>query len=349
MPQQPLHRAWWVVAAAVLLTGALIAGWASLNSESDPVDPPTETDEPTTSAERTPPPPEPEPPVAVTDRSPLTLPQEVRLAEGEFYLREGRTYVVIFELSTVKPESAPGIGMYLGVTFSCGQQDGVGMGSIGGTENLLPGEPVTYRNQLVLRPQADGVHECSVLANAPYDDVAAKGTTAQISAEWEATEVRGDAFEVDSEEQLPAVVADDEQASPLVLDLPGGDLESRSLEVLTTLHVTTCTGAPGSREAGRIWCTTSDIDEIGSTIEVTVSADIVREDDTVCRALRSTTESVEIDKWRHHDVIPISLASPIPDALCGDRVRITASIDNSGPASLVVHEKNTSLVAVAEE
>lgn len=112
-------------------------------------------------------PPAPVPPVSVVDEVSLTLPEELRAAHGSFYLESGLSYLASFEVSTVKPKEEPGLAMYLGVTFSCAGADGGTSEWIGGTENLLVDEPVTYRNQLLLEPQQSEVVSCSVRANAP--------------------------------------------------------------------------------------------------------------------------------------------------------------------------------------
>lgn len=191
----------------------------------------------------------------MVDREPLTLPQTFRFAQGEFYLQAGSTYLVSFDLSTVKPEEAPGAGMYLEVSFSCTTEDGRGVGSIGGTENLLPAEPVSYVNHLLVEPQADGVHSCSVRVNAPYDDVAAAGTTIDLTAHCWVTEIDGSAHQAVAEEHLPQTITPGRPEVAIQQEIPADELAATSLEVLSSLQVTTCTGINGSTENGRTWCT----------------------------------------------------------------------------------------------
>lgn len=200
-------------------------------------------------------PPVPRPPFSVVDREPLTLPQTFRFSQGEFYLQTGSTYLVSFDLSTLKSEAAPGIGMYLEVSFSCTTEDGRGVGSIGGTENLLPAEPVSYVNHLLIEPQADGVRSCSVRVNAPYDHVAAAGTTIDLTAHWWVTEIDGGAHQAIPEEHLPRNVTPGQPEVAIGQVIPSDELEAASLTLLSSLHVTTCTGiaapprmaAPGAR------------------------------------------------------------------------------------------------------
>lgn len=52
--------------------------------------------------------------------------------------------------------------------------------------------------------------------------------------------------------------------------VPVGELSDRRLEVLSSVHATTCTGITGSREAGRTWCASSDLDEDGSDFDIEV-------------------------------------------------------------------------------
>lgn len=179
-------------------------------------------------------PPVPRPPFSVVDREPLTLPQTFRFSQGEFYLQTGSTYLVSFDLSTVKPEDAPGVGMYLGVSFSCTTEEGRGVGSIGGTENLLPAEPVSYANHLLIEPQADGVQTCSMRVNAPYDDVAAAGTTIELTTHWRVTEIDGSAHQAAAEERLPQTITPGRPEVAMQQVIPSDQLEATSLKVLST-------------------------------------------------------------------------------------------------------------------
>lgn len=342
-----LRRRWCIGGGAVLVILVLVVTWLVI-SGTDRADQPRPTAapaEPTTSAASTPPP-APEPPYKVVDDEPLTLPEEKRFAQQDFYLRGGDTYLATFDLTTVKPAAAPGVGMYLGISFSCAEEGGRGVGSIGGTENLLPGEPVTYANTIVLRPAEDGVYRCSVLANAPYDDVAAKGTTVQLDATWSVREAAGDVVETDTTGQLPTTVTPGAPTAVLREDIAAEDLERGAVEVRSSLHVTTCTGVNGSREDGRVWCGPDDIEEAGNDFDLTVRADVLGADGTVCGPLEASSQSIHLDKWRHHHLIPQTMPVQIPADLCGDTVRISVVIENTGPASLVIHESNTSLITV---
>lgn len=285
---------------------------------------------------------EPAPPFSVVDRTPLTLPEEVRFGTGVFALEGGRVYVVRFDLTTVKPESEPGIGMYLNVSFSCQEHGGRGVGSIGGTENLVPGDPVTYANQLLLRPARDGVYRCGVLASAPNDKVAAKGATVQLDSQWRVSEVDGAAVQADTARTLPQTLDSDATASPLQEQVPIDG--AAHLETMFTMHVTTCTGVNGSREDGRAWCSGPVIDERGNSMAVQVRTELLDENGTACAVLEETTQQVTIDKWVHHDLVPLHARLDLPAAPCGTTARTTVSIHNFGPAAVVLHESNTSLI-----
>lgn len=288
----------------------------------------------------------PEPPYSVTDSASLTLPQEVRIAHGTFFLSEGTDYLVQFDLATLKPENAPGIGMYLGVTFSCSPAGGGPGGVIGGTENLLPGVPVTYTNQFLLTPQRSGEYTCSLLANAPYDDVAAAGTTIELEASWGVAPVTARARETPSAQRLPLTVADGSREVAFSQMLTSSGFVGDQLRILTSLHLTTCTGANGSREDGRTWCGAKDIDESGNTFIAETRVDVIGSDGAVCGTLDVEKQEVEIDKWRHHQLLHLDRKVTVPSDLCGSRLRVSVVIDNQGPASIVVHEQNSSLVTV---
>lgn len=350
---QPSRRQWWILGAVLLLTLMLVVVMATRAVVTRPGEPTAEPETPSTTEPRVFPT-APEPPFSVVDREPLTLPQSFRYAQGTFHLDAGSTYLVSFDLTTVKPEDAPGVGMYLGVSFSCtalGEdgEDDRGVGSIGGTENLLPGEPTSYVNHLVLTPQAGGLHSCSVLVNAPYDDVAAKGTTVELDVTWHVTELDGSAFQADVEQQLPMAIVPNAPATVVQQTIPAGELDAATLEVLLSLHVTTCTGINGSTENDRTWCTPEDVDQTGSDFDLTLRVDVLDVDGTVCDTLASSAQRVDLDKWRHHQLIPVSLPVEKPTELCGEQARVAAVVANRGPASLVVHQANTSLITVERD
>lgn len=358
MPAQaslwPSGRRRWLIGGAVLLIALLLIVAAVTGIlDREPDGPATATDRSVTAEPRVFPQ-APEPPFAVVDSEPLTLPQSFRYAEGTFRLDGGSTYLVSFELTTVKPEDAPGVGMYLGVSFSCtalGEdgEDDRGVGSIGGTENLLPGEHTSYVNHLVLTPQADGLRSCGVRVNAPYDDVAAKGTTVDLDVRWQVEEIDGAAFQADADQQLPMTISPGAPVAAIQQTIPAGELHRTALDVLLSLHVTTCTGTNGSTENDRTWCTPGDIDETGSDFDLTLRADVLDADGTVCDTLASSAQRVDLDKWRHHQLIPVSLPVEQPAELCGDTVRVAAMVENRGPASLVIHQANTSLITVERD
>lgn len=346
---QPIRRRWWIAGGAALLALLLVlALLVSIRALAPGPGHPALDPEPTPGVEPAFMPPAPRPPFSVVDREPLTLPQTFRFAQGEFYVQAGSTDLVSFDLSTVKPEAAPGIGMYLGVPFSCTTEEGRGVGSIGGIENLLPAEPVSYNNHLLIGPQADGVHSCSIRVNAPYDDVAASGTTIDLTAHWRVTEIDGGAYQAIAEEHLPRTITPGQPEVAIWQVIPSDELEAASLTVLSSLHVTTCTGINGSTENGRTWCATDDVNETGSSFDVTTKVDVIGADGSVCALLAADAQSIGIDKWRHHQLIPRELAVDVPGSLCGDSLRVSVVIENRGPASLVVHESNTSLITVAD-
>ena len=219
----------------------------------------------------------------------MTLPQELRAARGSFYLESGKSYVATFSATTVKPPDEPGLGMYLGVTFSCVGEDGSEW--VGGTENLLRGEPVTYRNHLLLTPEADQVVSCSVHANAPYDDVAAAGPTIDLDIHWRAAEAEGQAVSTPSEDLLPMTVDAEDRAFAFAERISVEDRPVRTVSMLSSLNLTTC------RRRGQPW------PSFPSRPRVELLAD--HADDLSCltpsgvqRAISSYTAAIRPDKAR---------------------------------------------------
>lgn len=338
-------RRWLGGAAVLLITVLVLSVGVVLGIRGDPGSPtdagPAGSD-PTVSSP-TPPPALGTPYTRVDDVS-LTLPEEVRAAHGTFFIEGGTSYVATFAVSTVKPPEEPGLGMYLGVTFSCAGEDGGVTEWIGGTENLLRGEPVTYRNQLLLTPEADQVVSCSVRANAPYDDVAAAGATIELDIEWRVAEAGGQAVSSDPEKRLPMTVDRGSRAFAFTeqIELPAHRLQA--VTMLSSLHLTTCTVVNGSREDGRTWCAQDDLDEKGSTFDVELRIDVLDANGDACAVLgtKTVTESLRLE--RHHQLLPLAAEFTVPAQLCGSTLRAAVVVDNRGPASLVVHASNSSLI-----
>lgn len=340
------HRTtrWRIAGGAALVALVLMITVAGLRGElrNDPANPPSEAPQSTNSPAPTLPPAA-LPPVSVVDDAPLTLPQELRAAHGDFYLEAGQAYLARVDVSTVKPVGEPGLAMYLGVTFSCAGEDGVSEW-IGGTENLLRGEPVTFTNQMVLQSEQAQVVSCSVRANAPYDDVAAAGATIEIDFRWSVTEVNGKATATPSEERLPMTVDAGARAFAFTESFAAEDLTAGRVEMLSSLHLTTCTVVNGSREEGRTWCAEEDLHEAGSEFDAELRVDLIDGDGEICETVgrEITTETLPLE--RHHQLLPLSAVFDLPENLCGDTVRASVVVDNRGPASLVVHASNSSLI-----
>lgn len=291
-------------------------------------------------------PPEVTPPLEVSDTASLAVPEKVRVASDEFSVSGGSTYLLSFEVSTVKPEGSPGSAMYLGVSLTCADTTNGESISIGGTENLLTGEPKTYRNQMLLHPKQSGIYACSISASNPRDDVDAAGATVDLAVTWTVDPLEGSAVEASSEERLPMTAQPGEREIALDLTLPVSELPDRRLDILSSMHVTTCTGINGSREAGRTWCSTSDLDEDGSDFDVEIRLNALDEDGQSCESIQVETPQVELLERRHHQLLAYQESFEVPETLCGDTLRASVVIENRGPASLVVHELSSSLLAL---
>lgn len=340
------HR-WWLTVSALILALILLAvialRWTGGEESRGGPMLPVPSDAPSAPTL----PPAPVPPVSVIDEVPLTLPQELRAAHGSFYLEAGETYVATFAVSTVKPPEQPGLGMYLGITFSCSGVDGWESEWIGGTENLLRGEPVTYRNQLLLSPDEDQVVSCSVRANATYDDVAAAGATVDLDIHWEVEMVKGMAVSTPADERLPMTVDPGKQAITLSENVAFKDLPTRRVSMLSSLHLTTCTVVNGSREAGKTWCAEGDLDENGSEFTLALRVDVLDENSEVCASVGREETSETLSLERHHQLLSLTGEFDIPKTLCGETLRTAVVVVNRGPASLVVHASNSSLITLA--
>lgn len=329
----------------MLATVAVLLPWTDWTSSSGE-EIPSAAPSPTPAAPSLPP--APLTPVSVRDSVPLTLPQELRAASGAVYLEAGESYVASFEVSTVKPEEEPGLGMYLGVTFSCSGEDTGVSNWIGGTENLLRGEPVTYANQMLLQPETAQVVNCSVRANAPYDHVAAAGATVDLDISWSVEKADRSAWSTPADQRLPMTVdtgGGREFAFTQLIDVEDGDI--RQVEVLSSLHLTTCTVVNGSREDGRTWCQEDELHEDGSDFDIELRLDVLDEDGTTCGTVNVEEERQTLSLERHHQLIARDATFILPEALCGPTVRASVVVENRGPAPLVVHASNSSMLTLA--
>jgi len=329
-----------ITVVILLLCAVLVVRWAE-SEDPEGIASPT----PTIASS---PPPFPVAPVSTVDDVTLTVPEESRFAHGTFWAEAGATYLVTMDLESVKPEGSGGRSMYLGVTLSCSPQAGGPGISVGGTQNMLTGEETLYSNQGIISIPEDGAIDCSIKTSAPYDDVASDGTTFQIDGTWRVEAVDGDALDA-PEDGLPRTIADGSGDVVMTVDLPldssgGGELHAR-----TSLHLTTCTIVNGSREDDRAWCSEDELDEAGSTARVELRAELIDADGAVCDELGIVmTERDHIDLYRHHRLLSLELTEGLPEDPCGETVRVSASVHNEGPAPLVVHRSNSSLVVVGE-
>lgn len=338
------RRPWLLAGGFLLLVLTAVLTLTVLREQDEPA----QTDWTPLSAAPTTLPPHPPAPVSRADDATLTVPEETRFAHGTFWAEAGTAYVVTLDLRSTKPEGSGGRSMYLGVTLSCSPQAGGPGVSAGGTQNMLTGDETSYRNQGIISVPEDGAIDCSIKASAPYDDVASDGTTFRIDGTWRAEPVNGDALDA-PEEGLPRTIADDSGDVVMTADLPrepsgGGEMHAR-----TSLHLTTCTIVNGSREDDRAWCSEGELDEAGSTARVELKAELIDADGAVCDELGAEmTERDHIDLYRHHRVLSLELVEALPEVPCGETVRVSASVHNDGPAPLVVHRSNSSLVVVGE-
>jgi len=294
-------------------------------------------------------PPSAEEPMVTQENATLTVPDTLRLEPQDFEADEGATYLLEFEATTSKPEDSPGDAMYFGASLACsGPEEGT-LRSVGGTQNVRTGETVTIRNQFLLTIETPGRHLCRISLNSPNEDAAAKGTTAEITSTWSATMLEEPAFEARADQRLPRVVDSGDRALAFRYETDLDDLRQRRIDLLSTLHLTTCTGVNGSRENGRAWCDEESVDLDGSTLEVSYRADVVDARGEVCdtRTLASTRTSIV--RFTHHRVMHQDLSTREPLSSCGDTVALHVVVENFGPAPVVIHQSNSTLLALVAE
>lgn len=122
------------------------------------------------------------PPFSDVQRLSMTFPEKQRTDPASFTVTAGETYLLQFDVETEKPAASPGVGFMLGLSLQCTDQDGRDVATLGGTQNLLTGEPVILSNQLLLTPTRDGLVTCSMLVNAPDADIAARARASRSTS-----------------------------------------------------------------------------------------------------------------------------------------------------------------------
>lgn len=276
----------------------------------------------------------------------MIFPEKQSTDEASFMVEASETYLLNFDVVAEKPADSEGYGFMLGLSLRCTDQDGRPVATIGGTENLLTGQPVTFFNQTTLTPERDGVFTCSMLANAPEAPLAAKGTRFTVDVTWKVTQPVGLALPALHQVDLPVVIPSKSSQPLLARDVPVASLTQRRLDVLVSLQLTTCTGPGGSTEDGTQWCTEENIDPTGSHYRFEVRFDVIGADGTVCGSIDSGRRQEYLDTYRHHQLYHVAKSVTVPSTLCGDRIRTSVNVTNQGPAGLLVHRAGTSMVTL---
>lgn len=276
----------------------------------------------------------------------MTFPDRQSTDKASFAVEAGEDYLVSFDVNTEKPAGSDGVGFMLGVRLSCTDESGEVVGQVGGTENLNTGKPVTLSNQFLFSAGRDGIVTCVMLANAPNAEVAAKGTQFGVDVTWKVVQPVGVAVAATPLYPLPLVIPARSTKQLLSRDIPVSSLTQRHLDVLTSLQLTTCTNTGGSTEDGTQWCAEGVIDPTGSHFRFEVRYDVIDADGSVCGTIDSGRRSEYLDTYRHHQLYHVGKSVKIPADLCGDTIRTSVNLRNEGPAGLLVHRQNTSMVTM---
>lgn len=336
-PRRQRRARLWAAIGAALLVIALVIVLGIMSRDDSPGPLPPTTGPTSTRPQET----------EVRDSTSLTVPETVRTARGSFESVEGQKYLLRFEVSTTKPEESPGAAMYLGVSLNCASEDGGEADSAGGTQNLISGEPTTMRNQFMIRGDG-GQQSCNVSVSAPNPDVAAAGTTVEIDVHWSAQPIDARSFEVDSDERLPMSVPTDSRGVVFSRTVDLEDVRGRRVNVLSTLHLTACTGVNGSREDGRVWCDAATVDTEGSEVDVILRADLLDAGGSPCGVVDVHSDALHINRFTHHRLVDIAQYADVPSDSCGSVLRVSLTVGSDGPAPVVVHSSASSFVVAVD-
>lgn len=288
---------------------------------------------------------EPPRPFVVNQTADLGVPGTAELPSRSFPVEEGQAYSVSFDVLIQKPVDSPGEAVFVSVLLQCTGPDGT-KDAIGGTQNVVTGQPATLRNQVLVKASASGDEECRVTVQTPNESAAARGATTNVDVTWQARAVDVDSVSVPSDEHLPRVVLSGKQSVAFRSKSPVGVGES--IQAIGTLHVTTCTMVNGSREGGKPLCTRPTIDKKGSEFEVKLRVDVRDASGRVCESRDLSGTLARVDRTTHHALVPVGDVKSFDDGACGDEAEYVLSVRNHGPAALVVHGESSSLLLLTE-
>lgn len=286
-----------------------------------------------------------ESPVHVEDSATLEIPGDAVLGSSSFSVNPDHKYLVQLSLMVEKPEDSPGSATYLGYTLSCASdlddEEGV---SVGGTQNLVNGQPVTLEASALL-PETQGAgYRCRVVVANPYEHVASVGSEIRVSLQWTATAVGSESVSIDLDRMLPRAIEPGESVELVSRTALPEPEDGGQVAVIAHIHSTTCTIVNGSREDGRAWCDEGSLDEAGSEVIYRIDVE-QRYGPSTCVASKSY--GVHIDGLVHHYVA--SLAEELgPDSDCEGGIAARITVHNEGPAPLVAHRQNTEVIVVYE-
>lgn len=318
---------------AILLAIALAAAVLQLSPWYDPTPPPEAS-------------PSSQEPLEVDDSASLTVPETIEMPPHSFKAHPGVMYLLSFDISTVKPEGTPGAAMYLGVNLACGATGGGTTRSIGGTQNLTTGKPIILSNQFLLTVGSEEELYCRVVLSSPNENAAAVGATVDIDVSWSMEPLQGSAEEFNPDLRLPLVVDPDERAIVFKEEVPLSGVSAAELQ--GTLQLTSCTIVNGSSEGGAPMCKAEHTDDRGSSFDVEVQARILGPDGRPCGKESLMEATAHLDRHTHHQMLHLETKSDSIKDPCGTEVEVVVTVDNAGPAPLVVHGSGSSLLVLMD-
>ncbi|MCG7426672.1 hypothetical protein MHY20_03430 [Helcobacillus sp. ACRRO] len=288
----------------------------------------------------------PRPVATAHEKASFTIPGQITVAKKSFPVNQGQPYHVSFSMTPAPSSLADGAAAaFIGVRMECRRSDGTLLGQTGGTRNIEPGDATAFTNQMLITADRPTTATCVLHVYNTVSEVSAAGSTIPVEASWTAIAADPSAASAPLENWLPATLQpkDREVAASIILDpRTSGDVTGRS-----TLHLTTCTILNGSTEGGRRLCSTPGLDDAGSTAALEFRTVALDDSGRVCGTYGRTETRIRISRLRHHELVPLTHRAtiPPPNDRCGKELRMQVRVLNEGPADLVVHRANSSLIA----
>ncbi|MCP3426187.1 hypothetical protein NBM05_09250 [Rothia sp. AR01] len=330
------HRLRWslliIVATALCLSVVLVLAWLRPWANDTEAPPESEGDAS----------------IEASDSGSFVIPDSFVSEPFEETFKSGERRWLDLTLDTyLEPGSAA--AAYLAVYLGCKDSTGARALGMTGTQNIRQDEPTTIKMTGLVEATHAGEASCRVRVSAPNGEAVAAGMTVDIDTSFTlgARPVQGE--EAKPRTSLPAVI-DPGKKVVLFDDTLSAAEGERRFRSSASMHLTTCTIQNGSKDSqgGDFLCDESTLDRQGSQVSAVLSQEVEASDGNECGNPREQQVDHLIDHDQHHYIFTIGGEYEEPEG-CRGTPKFTLTLENDGPAPVVVHSDSTRAYAGVDE